>query len=194
MPYIKYDRKRVEIDQYDDFLIQKTIMNPNQTSNKIRTVHNYKTHYRKHRNYVDTKWFYPHIEMLNRLRPGYVISSRLTKKAMWIDYKVIPGTRADHTDFIRDDQFPSQIYNFVISNIQEIYPYVHGDWTLHNMIIDGTDIELIDWDQCQIHTHRDIIKLFNLAMVKNFGPSPAYFKNRNHPLIPILQSLSETHR
>jgi hypothetical protein len=63
------------------------------------------------------------------------------------------------------------------------------------MIIDGTDIELIDWDQCQIHTHRDIIKLFNLAMTINFGSDfIENFRKRNHPLIPILQSLSETHR
>jgi|TARA_B110000858_G_scaffold166517_1_gene193848 RIO-like serine/threonine protein kinase len=203
MPYIKYNRTRIEVDQYDDFLIQKTIMNPGQTKSgkigtgraKIRTVHNYKTHYRKHWNYVDPQWFHPHIDIVNRFRPGYIISSRLTKKAMWIDYKVIPGIRADHTDFIRDDQFTSRIHNFVISNIQETYPYVHGDWTMHNMIIDGTDIELIDWDSCQIHTHQDIIKLFNLAMTKNFGSN--YLKNfskRDHPLIPILQSLSETHR
>ena len=55
---------------------------------------------------------------------------------MWVDYKVIPGQKASHPDFVRDEQFISRIYNFVISNIKETYPYCHGDWALGNIIID----------------------------------------------------------
>ena len=64
---MKHKRKRVAVNQYDDFLIQKVIMDPGQTWNKIRTVHNYKTHYRKHWNYTDPEWFYPHLEIVNKL-------------------------------------------------------------------------------------------------------------------------------
>tara|TARA_X000001036_G_scaffold204190_1_gene191880 strand:+ start:155 stop:733 length:579 start_codon:yes stop_codon:yes gene_type:complete len=191
---VKHKRIRVAVDQYDDFLIQKVIVDPGQTWNKIRTVHNYKTHYRKHWNYTDPEWFYPHIEMLNKLRPGFVINARLTKKGMWIDYKVIPGQKASDPDFVRDEQFISRIYDFVISNIKETYPYAHCDWALGNIIIDDTNIELIDWDCCRIQKHEHIIRIFDESMVKNFGPGHANFKKSNHPLIPILQSLSETRR
>lgn len=191
---VKHRRKRVAVNQYDDFLIQKVIMDPGQTWNKIRTVHNYKTHYRKHWNYTDPEWFYPHLEIVNKLRPEFVINARLTKKAMWIDYKVIPGRKANDPDFVRDDQFISRIYDFVISNIKETYPYAHCDWALGNIIIDDTNIELVDWDNCCVQKDEQIIRFFDEAMVKNFGPSHANFKKSNHPLIPILQALSETRR
>ena len=188
-------RKRVAVNQYDNFLIQKTIVDPGQTWNKIRTVHNYKTHYRKHWNYTDPEWFYTHLEIVNKFRPGFVINSRLTKKAMWIDYKVIPGQKASHPDFVRDEQFISRIYDFVISNIKETYPYCHGDWALGNIIIDDNNLELVDWDNCCVQTDDTIIILFDEAMAKNFGSNHiTNFGKRNHPLVPVFQDLLESKR
>ena len=58
---------------------------------------------------------------------------------------------------------------------------------------DFTNLDILCKLYC-IQEHENIIKIFDITMVKNFGPSHANFKKSNHPLIPILQSLSETQR
>ena len=47
---------------------------------------------------------------------------------------------------MRDEQFISRIYDFVISNIKETYPYCHGDWALGNIIIDDKASTVKAWN------------------------------------------------
>ena len=131
-----------------------------------RRVYKYKTHYRKHWNFASNKFatrlpIKEHVEMVNKLVPGYILGYKVLKKCMWIDYNIVPGIPAsDMTVFPRTPEFITKVYNFCIDNIRETAPYAHYDWSLDNIIIDGDNLQLIDWDLCAIYTDQEIKERF----------------------------------
>ena len=60
----------------------------------------------------------------------------------------------------KETEFITKVYNFCIDNIRETAPYAHYDWSLDNIIIDGDNLQLIDWDLCAIYTDQEIKERF----------------------------------
>jgi len=110
------------------------------------------------------EWIYRHVKLLERVVPGFVISYGDN----YIEYKIIEGTTANV--FEHTDDFIKKIYAFCLDNIQSTKPWVHGDWTLSNIVIqeDGTMI-MIDWDNLGVYReeaymnklHSDLISAFS---------------------------------
>ena len=144
-----------------------------------RRVYKYKTHYRKHWNFASNKFFttrlpiHEHVEIVNKLFPGYILGYKILKKCMWIDYKIIPGIPASEYFWYKniqdtppkDKEFIKKIYNFCIDNIRETAPYAHYDWTLDNIIVDGDNLQLVDWDLCAIYTDQEIKERFESCYI-----------------------------
>lgn len=141
---------------------------------QTRTVYKYKTHYRKYWNHRDTKNcsvmampINQHIDIVNNFFPEYIIGSKVLKKSMWIDYNTLPGISANK--FEHTEEFIKKIKNFCIDNINKTKPYAHFDWHLGNIIINGDDMYLIDWDNIREYTDTEIDERFELCMKRNFG-------------------------
>lgn len=105
-------------------------------------------------------WIESHATLLTELVPGYVNNWGENELGVWLDTNPLPGVPAstlEHTDtFIRS------IYNFCLDSISKTAPYVHGDWVLSNIIVDGDNMQLCDWDNLGIYPQDQIqTKLVN---------------------------------
>ena len=112
---------------------------------------------------VNPQWISDHVKLLRKLLPGYVVDYG----GNWISYNAIPGVPAStlpHTD-----EFIRKVYKFCIDNITQTAPYVHGDWTLSNMIVDGNTITLCDWDNVGIYSREEVIAKLNSDLESAFG-------------------------
>ena len=143
-------------------LIKTKIMSV--SKDRERRVYKSKTHYRKYWNY-SSHTFGPqgmsikeHVEMVNKLFPGYILTYEVSKEGMWIDYNIVPGILAEK--FPRSPEFIKKIYNFCIENMRETAPYFHYDWAFHNILIDGDNLQLIEWDDCGIYPEQEVKKRF----------------------------------
>lgn len=129
--------------------------------------------YRKEWYNVSPVWISYHVQLLNEVVPGYVLNFGDN----WIEYKVIKGTPVStlpHTP-----ELAQKVYNFCLENIKNTSPYVHGDWALSNMLLDGDTIQMCDWDNLGIYPSeqvegkmfKDLIDAFGITMMQRILPS-----------------------
>ena len=119
--------------------------------------------YRKEWYNVSPVWISYHVQLLNKVVPGYVLDFGNN----WIEYKIIPGVPAN--TFKHTPEFIDQIYKFCINNIKEISPYAHGDWSLSNIIIDGNTLAMCDWDNLGEYDSADVLQKLNSDLTNAFG-------------------------
>jgi RIO-like serine/threonine protein kinase len=134
---------------------------------KKRRTYKLDDRYRKVWDIVDSEWLTYHTELLSKVVPGYVLDSGTDNNTMWIDYKIIPGTPA--SEFPHTDEFIKQIYKFCLENIQSTQPYVHGDWVLSNIIVNGNTMTMCDWDNLNIYPKEDVAKKLRNDLRSAFG-------------------------
>jgi len=120
--------------------------------------------YRKVWGNISPEWIYRHVKLLDRIVPDRV----LTYGKDYIEYKIVEGTTAnlrEHTD-----EFIKQIYKFCLENIQSTKPWVHGDWTLSNIVIqpDG-QLVMIDWDNLGMYREEDYMNKLQNDLISAFG-------------------------
>jgi RIO-like serine/threonine protein kinase len=119
--------------------------------------------YRKVWTNTTPKWISDHVQLLKEQVPNYVLDFGNN----WIDYKIIEGTPA--SKFPQTPEFIERIYDFCLDNVTEILPYVHGDWTLSNMIIDGDKITMCDWDNLGIYPMDEVYDKLHRDLLSSFG-------------------------
>jgi RIO-like serine/threonine protein kinase len=112
---------------------------------------------------IQPEWIIQHVELLNELVPGYVLSFG----SNWISFKPVVGTPA--SEFEHTDLFIKQIYKFCLENINATKPYVHGDWCLSNIIINGNHMTMIDWDNVGTYPEQEYLKKLVDDLKSAFG-------------------------
>jgi len=120
-----------------------------QNKEKQRCVYKLSDRYRKEWTYKDELWLSAHVDLLNKIKPNFVLAHGVKDNSMFIETKIVPGVAAstlDHTP-----EFIKRIYMFCINNINQTAPYAHGDWVLSNIVVDGDNIEMIDWDNLNLY-------------------------------------------
>jgi RIO-like serine/threonine protein kinase len=123
--------------------------------------------YRKIWLFEDLYWQEEHVNLLNKVVPNYVKSFGNSQGTMWIDFEIIPGIPA--SNFSHTDEFIKTIYNFCIDNLKKTSPYAHGDWVLSNILIDGDNIKMCDWDNLNIYPEEDKIVKLKIDLRSAFG-------------------------
>lgn len=140
---------------------------------KHRKVYFCGDRYRKIWSKVDSSWIEEHVRLLNTVVPGYVLAFGNN----WIEFRVIPGKPA--STMPHSPEFAQRIYKFCKDSIQKTFPYVHGDWSLSNIIVNGDDLTLCDWDNLGIYPAeeveqklvKDLTDAFGKAMMLHVLPS-----------------------
>ena len=154
-----------------------------------RKLWKYKTHYRKtwdHHNFrfgktkkrkitAESGWSVDeHIELVNTFFPGYILDYKVYKGSIWIDYKIIKGVPASEI-FPKTPEFIKKIYRFCVDHYKKTAPYAHGDWILENIMIDGDNFKLIDWDHLDIYTEQEAFKrIYNDIFIENMKKRVIY--------------------
>jgi RIO-like serine/threonine protein kinase len=110
-----------------------------------------------------TIWITEHVKLLHVHVPGFVLAHGND----WISYKIIPGVPA--SEFPHTPAFVKRIHEFCIKQIDETRPWFHGDWSLSNMIIDGDNITMIDWDNLGQYSEEAIQTKLNFDLKSAFG-------------------------
>ena len=138
----------------------------------------YKTHYRKiidHQNYRFGKGVrgfgggmtvHEHVKLVNKFFPGYILDYKVFDNYMWIDYKIIKGIPASEV-YPKTPEFIKKVYRFCLNNMRETAPYYHYDTLLENIIVDGDNFTLIDWDVLDIYDEQDAFKKIFIKTIKN---------------------------
>ena len=134
---------------------------------KKRAVYKTDVGYRKVWYVKDIVWLKKHIELLNEYVPNYVLDYGYNEKTMWLDLNCIPGVPA--STFEHTKEFVEKIYKFCLQNIEQTQPYAHGDWVLSNIIIDGDNIKMCDWDNLNLWPKSDIKKKLHSDLKSAFG-------------------------
>lgn len=109
-------------------------------------------------------WIRNHVQLLNQFVPGYVLDFGND----WIEFKIIIGKSAQ--TFEHTDEFIKLVYQFCLDNIKATAPYVHGDWTLSNIIISATgEMFLCDWDNVGQYPKEEVMTKLHNDLISAFG-------------------------
>ena len=133
--------------------------------------------FRKKWFFKDEDWLDGHDKKLSKVCPeGYLMGWGCSNNQMWLDTKKIEGQLAsayEHTP-----EFVSKITNFCFTQYQKTKPYAHFDWDLNNIIINGNDIHLVDWDNFDEYPEGQILDKMESDLKKAFGDQykPEYLK------------------
>lgn len=125
--------------------------------------------YRKYWYDRSPAWLNDHIVDLKKYVPNYVNTSGCDLESVWIDFNPLPGDLA--STFEQTPEFINKIYKFCLKNIEDTYPYAHGDWSLSNMLIHDGIIRLCDWDNLGIYPAESVIKKLHEDLISSFGDS-----------------------
>jgi|TARA_Y200000002_G_scaffold381666_1_gene396310 RIO-like serine/threonine protein kinase len=134
---------------------------------KLRRVYKGANFYRKQWDFTNQEWLDDHIDIMEEVRPGYIINHGVEGGRMFIDTKIIEGTVANtlpHTP-----EFVKSIYDFCLQNINETQPFAHGDWVLSNIIVQGDSYELIDWDNVGVYQPNVVFDKLESDLRSAFG-------------------------
>jgi RIO-like serine/threonine protein kinase len=123
--------------------------------------------YRKIWRYVKSDLLKRHVDLLNLVFPGYILNNGIDENSMWVDYKIIEGVSANAIELT--DENIERIYRFCINNLESTAPFYHGDWQLSNMIVNGDDITLIDWDNINTDTRDDMMIKMHFDLRESIG-------------------------
>lgn len=134
-----------------------------QNTEKGRSVYFNEDCYIKVWSNVTPKWISDHVKLLKNIVPDYV----LDYGGNWISFKVVPGVPA--SDFPHTPEFFEKIKSFCLENIKQTSPYVHGDWSLSNILIDHDNIKMCDWDNLGIYPEEEINKKLEFDLRNAFG-------------------------
>tara|TARA_Y200000002_G_C22645841_1_gene649098 strand:+ start:599 stop:1060 length:462 start_codon:yes stop_codon:yes gene_type:complete len=134
---------------------------------KKRKVYKLEDRYRKVWEGVNVEMQEEHIAILNEVMEGWVIDYGVTKDTTWIDYHIVPGTPAN--TFAHTPQFVQRIYDFCIDSIQQTSPYAHYDWVLSNIMIDGDNTYLVDWDNVGLYSPEQMMGKLESDLRSAFG-------------------------
>ena len=119
--------------------------------------------YRKEWYNVSATWIRNHVQLLNKLVPDYVLGFGDN----WIEYKIIPGVPA--STLSHSPEFVNRVYRFCLDSIAETSPYVHGDWSLSNIIVNGDTLKLCDWDNLGIYPMDEVKAKLISDLTNAFG-------------------------
>jgi len=109
------------------------------------------------------EWILSHVTLLDKMMPGYV----LDHGDHWIEYSVLPGIQV--SELPHTTHLVKKIYKFCLANIQETYPFAHGDWALSNMLMDGDTIRMCDWDNLDQYPLAKIMQKMHSDLTSSFG-------------------------
>lgn len=112
-------------------------------------------------------WLIEHVKLLKELMPEYVTGYGAANGEVWITFNPVPGIPA--STFEHTDEFIKKIYEFCLDNIKQTAPYVHGDWSLSNMLIDGDTIRMCDWDNLGIYPKEQVEGKLVKDLIDAFG-------------------------
>ena len=130
---------------------------------KKRRVYYCENRYHKVWDDKSPQWITNHADLLNKVVPGYVLDFGDN----WIDYAIIPGTLVNQLP--HTTELMQKVYNFCLVNIQQTYPYAHGDWALSNMLIDADVIRMCDWDNLGIYPQKEVYAKLHQDLLDSFG-------------------------
>lgn len=134
-----------------------------QNLEKNRTVFFDGKSYKKVWGNVSPNWISEHVKNLQHVVPGLV----LDYGSNWISYNIVSGTPA--SEFPHTSEFVEKVRTFCINQIEELYPWVHGDWSLSNIIIDGDKFTMIDWDNLGQYPKDEVYIKMNSDLKAAFG-------------------------
>lgn len=134
---------------------------------KQREVYELKSSYKKVWKYKDIPVLNSHVRIMQEVWPDYIQQFGWTNDSMWIEVKKINGIPA--SKYTHSNEFIKKIYNFCLENIKQTAPYAHYDWVLSNIIIDGDDLYMIDWDNVGLYTQEEIMNKLYSDLKSAFG-------------------------
>ena len=136
-------------------------------TDKKREVYKLDDRYRKVW-YVDDEFaLEEHVSILDKVIPGYVLDYGVTQNSMFIDYHIVPGTPANKV--LHTPEFFKRIYNFCHETLDQTLPYAHYDWVLSNIMLDGNNTYLVDWDNVGIYSPEEIQTKMESDLRSAFG-------------------------
>jgi RIO-like serine/threonine protein kinase len=142
---------------------------------KHRRVFKMDNCYKKVWHFVDKDWLENHVDILEEINPGYILSHGIKDGTMFVCYNIVPGIPAN--TFEHTKEFVQKIYDFCINNINETAPYAHGDWVLSNILIDGDNMRMVDWDNVDIYPPEMILEKLDSDLQSAFGDKFEYINN-----------------
>jgi RIO-like serine/threonine protein kinase len=130
---------------------------------KQRTIYFCGDRYKKVWENATPEWVEHHAQLLRKYLPGYVLDFG----GNWIDYAIIPGVPASTVE--HTPEFINRIYKFCLDSIVDTYPYVHGDWALSNILVDGDNLRLCDWDNLGVYPMEEVKAKLITDLTDAFG-------------------------
>ncbi len=108
-----------------------------------------------------------HVYIMNQIRPGYILDYGVRPEGIFLEVKLVPGVPAQ--DLKLTDDFRQRILEFCLDNIRSTQPYAHGDWHLSNILVNGSDMDIVDWDTVGTYSSREVHAKLTKDLQSYFG-------------------------
>lgn len=134
---------------------------------KRRVVYEDHRYFKKYWLDKSFEWVINHVKILDIVMPNYVQGFGHDGTGVYILFSKLPGIPAD--TFEHTPQFCSRIYQYCRALNERTQPYYHGDWVLSNILIDGDNIYMCDWDNVGKHSINDVNEKMYADLESAFG-------------------------
>lgn len=105
-----------------------------------------------------------HVKIMNTIMPGYILNYGENMYGTFLECKLIEGIPCNTLD-----RPIEEVYKFCIDSIVKTYPYMHMDWAPSNILFDGTDYHLVDWDNVGIYEPSTALAELDIDMKEYYG-------------------------
>ena len=125
--------------------------------------------FRKKWLYKNEQWLTEHYKMLESLcDDGYLKGFGFDENHMWLDTNKLKGQLASTCEYT--PEFIEKIHKFCLEHYySKTKPHAHFDWDLSNMIVEGDNITLVDWDHCREYPEGQVLDKMESDLKKGFG-------------------------
>lgn len=108
-----------------------------------------------------------HAAIMEKVYPNYIINYGKCSEGVFLECKILPGIPCNQIEFTLDNI--SKVYNFCLRNICFTYPYMHMDWAPSNILCDGENFYMVDWDNVCIQSPKIALDELDIDMKECYG-------------------------
>lgn len=115
---------------------------------KQRIVYRLSDRVRKVYGNVSIEQIRAHVMIMDLVCPKYILDYGICDRGTYLECVIVEGIACNKLEHTMDNI--SKVYSYCIQNMCETYPYMHMDWAPSNILYDGKQFNMVDWDNIAV--------------------------------------------
>ena len=134
---------------------------------KQRIVYRLSDRVRKVYSNVSIEQIRAHVMIMDLVYPGYILDYGTCTEGVFLECIIVEGVACNTLEHTIDNI--NKVYSYCIENMRETYPYMHMDWAPSNILYDGKQFNMVDWDNIAIVDINQALAELDIDMRECYG-------------------------